>query len=151
MPHRVLIPPLSLTLPPFLSSWLSRLISHQVQLDRAPSSVCSLHSVLLLSEPRLSSSLSFIFIFRFALLTPSPSLQWHSEAGTARVLFSSLPPLHTTSVLLHLSIHMNNKVQSMRFWETGNDVPYFKLNMGIRERIRQRLFIFCLCIIHAIS
>lgn len=51
MPHRVLILPLSLSLPPSLSSWLSRLISHQVQLDRAPSSVCSLLSVLQFSEP----------------------------------------------------------------------------------------------------
>lgn len=109
MPHRVLIRPLSLSLPPSLSSWLSRLISHQVQLDRAPSSVCSLLPVLQFSE---SSFSSFSFISYLDLLL---SLSLHG--GTLRLaqLVSSsphsLPPSRTTSVLLRLSFHMNNKLK----------------------------------------
>ncbi len=72
MPHRVLIPSLSLSLPPSLSSWLSCLISHQVQLDRAPSSCAFSSSCFAVFWAQFFFS-SIHFIFRFVLLTLSPS------------------------------------------------------------------------------
>ncbi len=122
MPHRVLIPSLSLSLPPSLSSWLSCLISHQVQLDRAPSSVHSLLPVLQFSEPSFSSLpfISFLDLcYSLSLPLHSVTLRLAQHMSSSR----SLSPSCTTSVCLHLSFYMNNELNPRDSGKRGMMLP----------------------------